>query len=82
MGFEREDLYGDEPPQYPDGVNPSIAPTSSYTPSPTYDADRWEARNQLVELDGDTEYDEETEKLHAIREADFEAGKRGNNLFI
>jgi hypothetical protein len=63
MGFERDDLYLDEPPEYPDDVDPALDPLVSYTPPPTYNVDRWEEKNQLVELDGDTEYDEETETM-------------------
>lgn len=63
MGFERDDLYGDEPPQYPDGVDPFLGPSARYSPPPTYDINRWEEKNQIVELGGDSEYDEETEKI-------------------
>ncbi|WP_277543285.1 transposase [Haloarcula laminariae] len=72
MGFERDDLYGGDPPQYPDGVDPHCAPVDRYTPTPTYDVDLWEEKNQLVELGGDTEYDEDTEKmLWALRHFDL-----------
>ncbi|MDL0132024.1 hypothetical protein PNP59_14030, partial [Halobacterium salinarum] len=39
---------------------------------PTYDVDRWEEKNQRVELGGDAEYDEDTEKmLWALRHFDL-----------
>ncbi|MDL0133718.1 transposase [Halobacterium salinarum] len=72
MGFERDDLYGGDPPQYPDGVDPHPDPIDPYTPTPTYDVDRWEEKNQRVELGGDAEYDEDTEKmLWALRHFDL-----------
>jgi len=69
MGFERDDLYSYDPPQYPDGVDPSPDPVdpspdpfAAYTPPPTYDVDQWEEKNQIVDLGGNTEYDEEIKK--------------------
>ncbi|MGQ3330809.1 transposase [Halorubrum sp. FL23] len=63
MGFERDDLYRYDPPQYPNGVDPSLDPFAAYTPPPTYDVDQWEEKNQIVELGGNTEYDEEIKKM-------------------
>ncbi|WP_049911861.1 hypothetical protein [Halorubrum kocurii] len=68
MAFERTDSCGDELPPTFDGVEPGFDPLSSVSLSPTYDVDRWDAKNQTVELGGEIEYDEETEKyLWALR---------------
>jgi len=68
MGFERTDSCGDELPPTFNGVEPGFDPLSSVSLPPTYDVDRWNAKNQAVELGGEIEYDEETEKhLWALR---------------